>query len=130
MTINLDVAKIREDFPILSRQVYGKPLVYLDNAATSQKPRSVIQALSEYYEMYNSGGDPISLGDLAAIAKKFLPDAQINFESQGGKEDSGNYLADNSRLLGEFELEYPPFEQRVLQIINEVRADEALPLVS
>ena len=83
-----------------------------------------------HYEIYNSGGYPISLGDLAAIVKKFLPDAQINFESQGGKEDSGNYLADNSRLLGEFELEYPPFEQRVLQIINEVRADEALPLVS
>ena len=61
---------------------------------------------------------------------RLLPDAQINFESQGGKEDSGNYLADNSRLLGEFELEYPPLEQRILQIINEVRADEGLPLVS
>ena len=50
----LNVARIREDFPILSRTVYGKPLVYLDNAATSQKPRSVIQALTEYYENYNS----------------------------------------------------------------------------
>ncbi len=50
----LDVKKIREDFPILSRQVYGKPLVYLDNAATSQKPSSVIQALVDYYESYNS----------------------------------------------------------------------------
>ena len=50
----LDVKKIREDFPILSRKVYGKPLVYLDNAATSQKPRSVIRALTEYYEEYNS----------------------------------------------------------------------------
>ena len=50
----LDVAKLREDFPILSKTVYGKPLVYLDNAATSQKPRSVIRALSEYYEGYNS----------------------------------------------------------------------------
>ena len=50
----LDVKKIREDFPILSRTVYGKPLVYLDNAATSQKPRSVIQALVDYYEGYNS----------------------------------------------------------------------------
>ena len=83
-----------------------------------------------HYEIYNSGGYPISLGDLAAIVKKFLPDAQINFESQGGKEDSGNYLADNSRLLGEFELEYPPIEQRILQIINDVRRDEGLPLVS
>jgi len=50
----LDVKAIRKDFPILSRQVYGKPLVYLDNAATSQKPDSVIRALTEYYEGYNS----------------------------------------------------------------------------
>ncbi len=50
----LDVASIRDDFPILSRTVYGKPLVYLDNAATSQKPRRVISALTEYYENYNS----------------------------------------------------------------------------
>jgi len=50
----LDVKAIRKDFPILEREVYGKPLVYLDNAATSQKPRSVIQALVEYYEGYNS----------------------------------------------------------------------------
>ena len=50
----LDVMKIREDFPILSREVYGKPLVYLDSAATSQKPRSVIQALVDYYEGYNA----------------------------------------------------------------------------
>ena len=50
----LDVERIRDDFPILSRKVHGKPLVYLDNAATSQKPRAVIQALTEYYETYNS----------------------------------------------------------------------------
>ena len=49
-----DVERIRDDFPILSRTVHGKPLVYLDNAATSQKPRAVIQALTEYYETYNS----------------------------------------------------------------------------
>ena len=50
-------------------------------------------------------------------------------DSDGGREDSGNFLVDNSRLLGEFELEYPPFPTRVLQIINEVRSDEGLPLV-
>ena len=55
MTDNsLDVAHIREDFPILKRQVHGKPLIYLDNAATSQKPRHVIQALVDYYEGYNA----------------------------------------------------------------------------
>ncbi len=50
----LDSARIREDFPILSRLVYGRPLVYLDNAATSQKPRQVIDALVRYYESYNA----------------------------------------------------------------------------
>ena len=50
----LDVNHIRKDFPILSRTIYGKPLVYLDNAATSQKPKSVIQSLVDYYESYNS----------------------------------------------------------------------------
>jgi cysteine desulfurase/selenocysteine lyase len=49
----LDVQAIRADFPILRRQVAGKPLVYLDNAATSQKPLSVIEAISNYY-MYNN----------------------------------------------------------------------------
>ena len=50
-----DTDRIREDFPILSRRVHqDKPLVYLDNASTSQKPRSVIEALSHYYEHYNS----------------------------------------------------------------------------
>jgi len=47
-----DVSKIREDFPILSREIYGKPLVYLDNAATTQKPRKVVDALvDEYYNV-------------------------------------------------------------------------------
>ena len=49
-----DVATIRKDFPILDRKVNGKPLVYFDNASTSQKPRSVIQALVDYYEGYNA----------------------------------------------------------------------------
>lgn len=44
-----DVARIRADFPILSREVYGKPLVYLDNAASAQKPQSVIDAITEAY---------------------------------------------------------------------------------
>ena len=49
-----DLSAVRADFPVLSRQVNGKPLVYLDNAATSQKPRQVIDALVDYYERYNS----------------------------------------------------------------------------
>jgi cysteine desulfurase / selenocysteine lyase len=50
----LDVSAIRRDFPILARRVHDKPLVYLDNAATSQKPRQVIQALVDYYEQTNA----------------------------------------------------------------------------
>ncbi len=50
----LDVARIRQDFPILHQEMNGHPLVYLDNAATTQKPRQVIQALVEYYEGYNA----------------------------------------------------------------------------
>ena len=49
-----DVARIREDFPLLKQTVNGKPLVYLDNAATSQKPQSVIDALVRYYTTVNS----------------------------------------------------------------------------
>ena len=49
-----DAQKVRADFPILSREVYGKPLIYLDNAATTQKPRQVIQAIVDYYEGYNA----------------------------------------------------------------------------
>lgn len=49
-----DVALIRRDFPILARKIYGKPLVYLDNAATSQKPQAVLDALTSYYTRYNS----------------------------------------------------------------------------
>ena len=49
-----DVEEIRRDFPILDRMIEGKRLVYLDNAATSQKPRRVIEALAEYYEEHNA----------------------------------------------------------------------------
>ena len=49
-----DIAQIRKDFPILGRQVYGKPLVYLDNGATTQKPRSVVDAITEEYYSVNA----------------------------------------------------------------------------
>jgi cysteine desulfurase / selenocysteine lyase len=50
----LDVEKIREDFPIFKRKVHRKPLIYFDNAATTQKPIQVINAIKEYYENYNA----------------------------------------------------------------------------
>jgi len=54
MTCMINVDKIREDFPILKRTVHGKPLVYFDNAATSQTPQIVIDTIVDYYSNYNS----------------------------------------------------------------------------
>ncbi|HEX6464805.1 MAG TPA: aminotransferase class V-fold PLP-dependent enzyme, partial [Vicinamibacterales bacterium] len=51
---SVDVQRVRADFPILSRTVNGKPLVYLDNAATSQKPCTVLDALASYYTSINA----------------------------------------------------------------------------
>ena len=89
----------------------------------------VLLADSSHYPIYNSGGHPISLGDLAEMVREYLPDAEITFDDEGGLEHSGNYMVDNSRLRDEFEVEYPPFQARVLEIINEVRADSGLPPV-
>ena len=50
----LDVGAIRQEFPILAQEVRGKPLVYLDNAATTQKPKAVIERLTEYYTTINA----------------------------------------------------------------------------
>jgi cysteine desulfurase/selenocysteine lyase len=50
----LDPRRVREEFPLLARTVHGKPLVYLDNAATTQKPRAVLEAMDRFYETSNS----------------------------------------------------------------------------
>jgi cysteine desulfurase/selenocysteine lyase len=50
----VELEEIRDDFPLLRQRVHGKPLIYLDNAATSQKPRLVIEALNDYYVRYNA----------------------------------------------------------------------------
>jgi nucleoside-diphosphate-sugar epimerase len=89
----------------------------------------VLLADSPRFPLYNSGGVSISLGELADLVREFIPEAQITFENEGGLEESGNYLTDNSRLCQEFEIEYPPFRTRVLEIINDIRRQEGLPLV-
>src|SRR5678815_687378 len=53
-TLGYDVYELRKQFPVLQRELKGKPLVYFDNAATSQKPLSVIEALVDYYSNYNA----------------------------------------------------------------------------
>jgi cysteine desulfurase / selenocysteine lyase len=52
--VSFDVARVREDFPILKQKIHGKPLVYFDNGATSQKPQVVIDSLARYYSAENS----------------------------------------------------------------------------
>lgn len=80
--------------------------------------------------IYNSGGITTSLGEIADIVRSYLPDAKINFEKEsGGKDASGNYMIDNSRLVSEFGVQYRPYRERVLQIINDIRRDKGLPLV-
>ena len=86
----------------------------------------VLLAEAPRHHLYNSGGIPVSLGELADIVRGFLPDAQITFAQEGGREDSGNYLVDWSRLAKEFGVEYPGLHTRVLEVINDVRRQEGL----
>ena len=81
--------------------------------------------------IYNTGGIAISLGEIADMVREYLPDAKINFDKEtGGKEVSGNYLIDNKRLVEEFGVQYRPYRERVLQIINEVRREQGLEPVA
>jgi nucleoside-diphosphate-sugar epimerase len=89
----------------------------------------VLLAEAPRHTLYNSGGIPASLGELADIVRGFIPDAKITFTNDGGREESGNYLVDWSRLAKEFGIEYPGLHTRVLEVLNEVRQQEGLPLV-
>jgi len=86
----------------------------------------VLLAEAPRHSLYNSGGIPVSLGELADIVRGFLPEAKITFAEEGGREDSGNYLVDWSRLAKEFGIEYPGLHTRVLEVINDVRKSEGL----
>ena len=54
MSGTIDWAGLRADFPVLERQINGNPLIYLDSANTSQKPRSVIEAVDDFYRRHNA----------------------------------------------------------------------------
>ena len=91
----------------------------------------VLLADKPEHETYNSGGTMISMAELADQVREFLSDADIRFEAEtGGRETSGNYLIDNSRLVEEFGVQYAPLRQRVGEVINDIRAGEGLPPVS
>lgn len=88
----------------------------------------VLMAEKPKHPVYNSGGESISLADIADIVRGYLPDAQIAFDKDtGGKDISGNYRIDNARLVQEFGVQYRPYHERVLQIINDVRRDTGQP---
>lgn len=80
-TPTLDLARVRADFPLLARQVHGKPLVYLDNANTSQKPRQVIEAVDRHYREHNANVARAvhQLGEEATSAYEGARDALARF---------------------------------------------------
>ena len=84
----IDVERIRASFPILKRQVHGKRLVYLDNAATTQKPQSVIDALVDYYARYNSNvhRSVHTLGEEATAAYEASREKAAKFVGARAKE--------------------------------------------
>jgi len=111
----------------LPKKGFMRLLIHVED--TAEVFARVLLADAPQYDVYNTGGIPVSLGELADIVRGFLPEAKITFEKDGGLEESGNYLVDNSRLTKEFGIEYPPLSTRVLEIINDVRRVEGLPLV-
>lgn len=88
----------------------------------------VLMADKPQHAIYNSGGQAISLAEIADIVRGYLPDAKISFDKQtGGRADSGNWMIDNTRLVQEFGVQYRPYRERVLQIINDSRAEIGQP---
>lgn len=85
----IDTAAIRQQFPVLARLVKGKPLVYLDNAATSQKPRLVIDALTDYYMGYNANihRGIHTLAEEATAAFEATRDAVRDFINAASREE-------------------------------------------
>jgi cysteine desulfurase/selenocysteine lyase len=86
---SLDVLKIRDEFPILHQKVNGRDLVYFDNAATTQKPRRVIQKLVEYYEGYNANihRGVHTLAEKATLAFEQTRDAAQQFLNAKHREE-------------------------------------------
>jgi len=82
----LDVERVRKDFPILDRLIHDRPLVYLDSAATSQKPRQVIDAVVEYYERHNANIHR-SVHTLAEEATLAYEDARARLAGFVGAQD-------------------------------------------
>ena len=88
----------------------------------------VLMSEKPQHRIYNSGGIAISLGEIAEIVRGYLPQAKIGFDKDvGGKAISGNHMIENARLVQEFGVQYRPYRERVLQIINDIRQDNGQP---
>ena len=85
----LDVQKIRRDFPLLARQVHGKPLIYFDNANTAQKPQVVIDAVSRYYREFNANVSRAvhALGEEATSAYEATRDKLARFINANTRDE-------------------------------------------
>ncbi|WEL20446.1 cysteine desulfurase [Halorhabdus sp. BNX81] len=88
-TGDVDVGSIRDDFPVLEREFEGTPLVYLDNAATTQTPQRVIDTISEYYETYNANVHRglHQLSQEASVAYEEAHDTVAEFVGASGREE-------------------------------------------
>ena len=102
-----DLSRVRDDFPILSREVNGQPLVYFDNAATSQKPTTVIEAISDYYDRYNSNVHR-GVHTLSGEATDAYEGARARIGQWFGVEDTGEVIllrgATEARIRRQFAL--------------------------
>ncbi len=98
----LDVQRVRADFPLLAREVHGKPLVYLDNANTSQKPRQVIEAVDDFYRCHNANVARAvhTLGEEATSAYEATRDKLARFINAKSRDEviftSGTTQATNT----------------------------------
>lgn len=84
-----DIARVRADFPLLARQVHGKPLIYLDNANTAQKPRAVIEAVDHFYRMTNANVARAvhTLGEEATMAYEATRDTLARFINAPSRDE-------------------------------------------
>ena len=87
--MSFDVQRIRQDFPLLSRQVHGKPLIYFDNANTAQKPAVVIEAVDRYYREFNANVSRAvhSLGEEATAADEATRDKLARFVNAKSRDE-------------------------------------------
>ena len=125
----IDVAKLREEFPILHQKVNGRDLVYFDNAATTQKPKQVIQALVDYYQGYNANihRGIHTLAEKATRAFEDTREAAAAFVNSKSKEEiiflsrgvteGVNLVADMSYWESVGLHNEIPFEQSIMETI-------------